>query len=123
LGRGGPAHRDRRYSRPARAPLLRVPRLGLRHPPEAWPLFEKYLRAAEAHHAFVAVAVEAARYYPGRAPLLLGCSSDSRRPAAAPLPRPRLLESLYVWATQGRSHCSRSCWSPGTPTPTWTTAR
>ena len=84
-----------------RAPLARryfaFLALGLRHPPEAWPLFEKYLQAPEAHHAFVAVAVEAARYYPGRAPLLLELFERIR--ADQLLRRflaPRLLESLYV---------------------------
>src|SRR5512144_566921 len=33
------------------------------HPPDAWPVFERYLRAPRAHHAFVAVAAEAARFY------------------------------------------------------------
>jgi hypothetical protein len=71
--------------------------LAQRHPPEAWPQFEKYLRAPEAHHAFVAVAVEAARYYPGRAALLLELFERIRGDQL--LRRflgPRLLESLYV---------------------------
>lgn len=71
--------------------------LAERHPPEAWPLFEKYLRAPEAHHAFVAVAVEAARFYPGRAPILLELFERIR---GDQLQRrflsPRLLESLHV---------------------------
>ena len=71
--------------------------LAQRHPPEAWPQFEKYLRAPEAHHAFVAVAVEAARYYPGRAPILIELFERIR---GDQLMRrflgPRLLESLYV---------------------------
>lgn len=71
--------------------------LAERHPPEAWPLFEKYLRAPEAHHAFVAVAVEAARFYPGRAPILIELFERIR---GDQLQRqflaPRLLESLYV---------------------------
>src|SRR2546430_14646771 len=43
--------------------------LGLaeRHPAGAWPLFERYLLTPGAHHAFVAAAVEAARYYAGPA--------------------------------------------------------
>jgi hypothetical protein len=47
--------------------------LGLaeRHPPNAWSLFERYLRAPGGHHAFVAVAVEASRYYPGHTACLL----------------------------------------------------
>ncbi|HZH80808.1 MAG TPA: hypothetical protein VFD68_05875, partial [Gemmatimonadales bacterium] len=39
--------------------------LAERHPNGAWPLFERYLVTPGAHHAFVAAAVEAARYYPG----------------------------------------------------------
>jgi hypothetical protein len=71
--------------------------LAERHPPEAWPQFERYLRAPEAHHAFVAVAVEAARYYPGRAAVLIELFERIR--ADQLLRRflgPRLLESLYV---------------------------
>lgn len=71
--------------------------LAVRHPPEAWPLFEKYLRAPEAHHAFVAVAVEAARFYPGKAQVLLELFERIR---GDQLQRrflsPRLLESLHV---------------------------
>jgi hypothetical protein len=67
------------------------------HPAAAWPMFERYLRAPSAHHAFLAVAVEAARFYPGRAPLLvelferIRCDELLRRFLG-----PRLLESLYV---------------------------
>jgi hypothetical protein len=71
--------------------------LAERHPPEAWPQFERYLRAPEAHHAFVAVAVEAARFYPGRAVVLVELFERIR--ADQLLRRflgPRLLESLYV---------------------------
>lgn len=71
--------------------------LAWRHPPEAWPVFEKYLRAEGAHHAFVAVAVEAARFYPGPTPLLLSLFERIR--ADQLLRRflgPRLLESLYL---------------------------
>ncbi len=71
--------------------------LAERHPPEAWPQFEKYLRAPEAHHAFVAVAVEAARYYPGRAPILLELFERIRGDRLRrQFLGPRLLESLYV---------------------------
>src|SRR5436190_14363016 len=42
--------------------------LAERHPKDAWPLFAKYLQTPGAHHAFVAAAVQAARYYPGQAP-------------------------------------------------------
>ncbi len=71
--------------------------LAERHPPEAWPQFEKYLVAPEAHHAFIAVAVEAARYYPGRAPVLLRLFQRIRGDVL--LRRflgPKLLESLYI---------------------------
>src|SRR6059036_2959062 len=44
--------------------------LAERHPKEAWPLFAKYLQTPGAHNAFVAAAVEAARYYPGQADVL-----------------------------------------------------
>src|SRR2546428_2407542 len=51
-----------------RAPLARryFAFLGLaeRHPEGAWPLFERYLTTAGAHHAFVAAAGEAARHHP-----------------------------------------------------------
>ena len=84
-----------------RAPLARryFAFLGLaeRHPPEAWPVFERYLEAPAAHHAFIAVAVEAARYYPGRAAALLALFGRIRGDEL--LRRflaPRLLESLYV---------------------------
>src|SRR5438034_10687722 len=42
-----------------------------RHPDAAWPLFERYLVTPGAHHAFVAAAVEATRYYSGRADVLI----------------------------------------------------
>ena len=75
--------------------------LAWRHPPEAWPVFDKYLRAEGAHHAFVAVAVEAARFYAVShpTPLLLALFERIRRDQL--LRRflgPRLLESLYVLA-------------------------
>jgi len=58
-----------------RAPLARryYALLGLaeRHPRGTWPLFERYLRSPGAHHAFVAVSVEATRYYEGRAGYLI----------------------------------------------------
>jgi len=58
-----------------RAPLARryyaLLALAERHPPNAWPLFERYLRAPDGHYAFVALAAEAARYYPGHTDLLL----------------------------------------------------
>src|SRR5438094_149273 len=45
--------------------------LAERHPDAAWPLFERYLVTPGAHHAFVAAAVEATRYYSGRADVLI----------------------------------------------------
>lgn len=71
--------------------------LAERHPPEAWPVFERYLRAPGAHHAFVAVAAEAARFYPGRAPELIELFERVRGDQL--LRRflgPRLLESLFL---------------------------
>jgi hypothetical protein len=71
--------------------------LAERHPPQAWPVFEKYLRAEAAHYAFLAVAVEAARFYPGQTPLLLELFERIRGDQL--LRRflgPRLLESLYL---------------------------
>jgi len=37
--------------------------LAERHPPEAWPLFERVLDTPTVHHAFLAAAADAARYY------------------------------------------------------------
>lgn len=71
--------------------------LAERHPPGAWGLFAKYLRRPEAHHAFVAAAVEAARYYPGRTADLIDVFERIRRDQ---LRRrflgPKILESLLV---------------------------
>ena len=71
--------------------------LAERHPDGAWPLFERYVVTPSAHHAFVAAAVEAARYYPGHADLLVRLFQRIR---GDPLQRrflgPRILESLYV---------------------------
>lgn len=85
----------------ARAPLARryfaFLALAERHPEGAWPLFEAYLRTPGAHHAFVAVAVEAARYYGGHARVLLELFERIRGDQM--LRRflgPKLLESLYV---------------------------
>jgi hypothetical protein len=71
--------------------------LAERHPREAWPLFAKYLQTPGAHHAFVAAAVEAARYYPGQAPDLIALFQRIRGDQM--LRRflgPKILESLYV---------------------------
>lgn len=73
--------------------------LAERHPADAWPLFERYLRTPGAHHAFVAAAVEAARYYPGQggAPHVIALFQRIRGDEM--LRRflaPKILESLYV---------------------------
>jgi hypothetical protein len=71
--------------------------LAERHPPEAWAVFERYLRAPRAHHAFVAVAAEVARFYPGRAPQLIALFERVRDDQL--LRRflgPRVLESLHL---------------------------
>src|SRR5437773_4501216 len=71
--------------------------LAERHPKEAWPLFAKYLQTPQAHHAFVAAAVEAARYYPGHAPDVIALFQRIRGDEM--LRRflaPKILESLYV---------------------------
>ena len=71
--------------------------LAERHPPGAWPVFERYLVTPGAHHAFVAAAVEAARYYAGHADLLVGLFQRIRGDQL--LRRflgPKILESLYV---------------------------
>src|ERR1041384_8018562 len=71
--------------------------LAERHPEGAWPLFERYLVTPGAHHAFVAAAVEAARYYPGHADVLVRLFQRIR---GDQLQRrflgPKILESLYV---------------------------
>src|SRR5881628_2253362 len=79
--------------------------LGLaeRHPPGAWPLFERYLTTPGAHHAFVAAAVEAARYYPGHADVLVRLFERIRGDQL--LRRflgPKVLESLYVLGEECR---------------------
>jgi hypothetical protein len=71
--------------------------LAERHPEGAWPLFEKYLETPGAHHAFVAAAVEAARFYPGHAATLVALFERIRGDEM--LRRflgPKILESLYV---------------------------
>src|SRR5713101_2181188 len=68
-----------------------------RHPEGAWPLFERYLTTPGAHHAFVAAAVEAARYYPGHADVLVRLFERIRGDQL--LRRflgPKIIESLYV---------------------------
>lgn len=78
--------------------------LAWRRPSEAWPVFERYLRAEAAHHAFVAVAVEAARFYPAHHPTPLLLALFERIRGDQLLRRflgPRLLESLYVLGDPG----------------------
>jgi hypothetical protein len=75
--------------------LLTLARL---HVETTWSLFDRYLRP-EAHHAFVGVAAEAARYYPerGAAGELVALFDGVRRdlPLRAFL-SPRILRSLFV---------------------------
>src|SRR5438132_9131909 len=71
--------------------------LAERHPEGAWPLFERYLTTRGAPHAVVAAAVEAARYYPGHAEVLVRLFARNRGDQL--LRRflgPKILESLYV---------------------------
>jgi hypothetical protein len=71
--------------------------LAERHPHSAWPLFAKYLLTPGAHHAFVGVAAEAARYYEGQSGVLLELFQRIRGDEM--LRRflgPKILESLYV---------------------------
>jgi hypothetical protein len=71
--------------------------LAERHPDGAWPLFERYLVTPGAHHAFVAAAVEAARYYPGHSDVLVRLFGRIRRdPLLRRFLAPKILESLYV---------------------------
>ncbi|HEX4574830.1 MAG TPA: hypothetical protein VH158_06850 [Gemmatimonadales bacterium] len=76
--------------------------LAERHPEGAWPLFERYLLTPGAHHAFVAAAVEAARYYPGHGAVLVELFERIRGDQL--LRRflgPKILESLYVLGEEG----------------------
>jgi hypothetical protein len=71
--------------------------LAERHPEGAWPLFAKYLETPGAHHAFVAAAAQAARYYRGHADTLIALFDRIRGDQM--LRRflgPKILESLYV---------------------------
>ena len=71
--------------------------LAERHPDGAWPLFERYLVTPGAHHAFVAAAVEAARYYPGHSDVLVRLFHRIRLDQLLRLfLAPKILESLYV---------------------------
>jgi hypothetical protein len=76
--------------------------LAERHTEGAWPLFERYLVTPGAHHAFVAAAVEAARFYPGHADVLVRLFERIRGDQL--LRRflgPKILESLYVLGEEG----------------------
>lgn len=70
------------------------------HARTTWPLFRRYL-VPEAHHAFLGVAAEAARYYPAARParelvaLFEAVRGDQHLRAFL---SPRLLESLFVLA-------------------------
>jgi len=70
--------------------------LAERHPPAAGPLFQRYLRTPASHHAFIAAAVEAARWYPGHVEDLLSLFDRIR---GEQLRRrflgPKILGSLY----------------------------
>src|SRR6185503_15930924 len=71
--------------------------LAERHPEGAWPLFERYLVTPNAHYAFVAAAVEAARYYEGHADVLIGLFERIRSDLLLrQFLGPRILESLYI---------------------------
>jgi len=75
--------------------------LAERHPAGAWPLFERYLVTPGAHHAFVAAAVEAARFYAGHADVLERLFQRIRGDQL--LRRflgPKILESLYILAEE-----------------------
>jgi len=70
------------------------------HAATTWPLFHRYLIPG-AHHAFVGVAAEAARFYPDRrpAPGLVGLFGAVRNDLhLRAFLGPRILESLYVLA-------------------------
>src|SRR5213595_1565841 len=75
--------------------------LAERHPEGAWPVFERYLVTPGAHHAFVAAAVEAARYYAGHADVLVRLFHRIRGDQMwRRFLGPKILESLYVLAEE-----------------------
>ncbi len=89
-----------------RAPLARryfaFLALAERHPAGVWPVFQRYLLTPRAHHAFVAAAVEAARYYAGQAGVLVELFERIRGDEM--LRRflgPKILESLFVLGDPG----------------------
>src|SRR2546430_1210645 len=68
-----------------------------RHPDAAWPLFERYLVTPGAHHAFVAAAVEATRYYSGRADVLISLFERIRGDQLLRrFLRPQILQTLHA---------------------------
>jgi len=72
--------------------------LAERHPQTQWPLFATYLRA-DAHHAFVGVAAETARYYPTENAVekLMSLFDTTRSDLfLRTFLSPRILESLFV---------------------------
>lgn len=72
--------------------------LAVRHPTNAWPLFNRYLDP-DAHHAFVGAAAEAARFYPERqaSQQLVDLFEDVRDDLhLRQFLSPRILQSLYV---------------------------
>lgn len=89
---------DRRAPTPRRYhAFLLLARL---HAGATWPLFQRYL-VPEAHHAFLGVAAEAARYYPSARPAVaLVALFDAVRGdlQLRAFLAPRLLESLFVLA-------------------------
>src|SRR5438445_665309 len=98
--------------------------LAERHPKQAWPLFAKYLETPGAHHAFVAAAAEAARYYPGEAHNVIALFQRIRGDQM--LRRflgPKILESLYVLGDQPPFLFMKCFSSPATPIPIWAAGR
>ena len=74
--------------------------LAVRHPPTEWPVFKRYL-TPRAHHAFLAAAAEAARFYPDRdaAPRLVDLFDGVRGDLhLRTFLSPRILGSLFVLA-------------------------
>jgi len=124
LGRRGPAHRDCRHRAPLGRRYFAFLALAERHPEGAWPLFERYLTTPGAHHAFVAAAVEAARYYPGTPTSSCACSSGS---AVNQLLRrflgPKILESLYVLGEECSLPLFEELLVAGHTDRTWTVAK
>src|SRR6266545_2016204 len=71
--------------------------LAERHPEGAWPVFERYIVTPGAHHAFVGAAVEAARYYPGHADVLVALFARIRgNEMLRQFLGPKILDSLDV---------------------------